>query len=412
LPVAQGNSGAPTGYVVYRSTNGYGFGNPVSVSGGSTTSLIISNLPADTDYYFRVAALNAGGESFPSETVGCRRASSPWSSRLLFVNGFTRFDRQLNLRQTQTARQYKPPGYNANAGTMERVMPRSVNAFDYVVPHGKAISAASLMGFDSCQLQAVTNGTVSLTNYGIVIWECGNQSTADRTFNSAAQAKVTAFLARGGHLFVSGSEIAWDLDRASGPATADRNFLHTQLHASLNGDTNDDSNVYTFTPATGSIFAGNASGAFDDGSSGIYWVGYPDAVTPTGTGAATALNYPGYSGGAAAIRYDGSAGGGKVVYMSFPFETVTSASLRNAYMGDVLKYFSRPVRFELITMLTNNCPRLVLSGEPGFAYSVQSSTNLLNWVTLTNVLNTNGTFEFVDEPAATGQRFYKAFLGF
>ncbi|HWI56068.1 MAG TPA: fibronectin type III domain-containing protein, partial [Bacillota bacterium] len=306
-PLTQGGSSAPTGYIVYQSTDGYGFGNPVVVTGGGTTSLAFTNLATDTDYYFRVAALNAGGESCPSETVGCRRASSLLSSRILLVNGFTRFDRTLNLRQTPIARQYKPPGHDANSGTMERVLPRRVNAFDYAVPHGKAISSASLMGFDSCQVQAVTNTLVKLANYQIVIWQSGNQSTADRTFNNVAQTKISAFLAGGGHLFVSGAEIAWDLDRASGPSTADRNFLHTQLHASLRNDTNDDSGVFTFTPAPGSLFSGNAAASFDDGSKGIYWVGYPDALTPIGTGASAALNYPGYSGGAAAIRYDGSA---------------------------------------------------------------------------------------------------------
>jgi hypothetical protein len=411
-PLAQGNSGAATNYVVYRSTNGYGFGNPISTGGAGTTSLTVTNLAADTDYYFRVAAVNAGGESFPSETVGCRRSSHPMSTRVLVVNGFTRFDRTLNLRQSLNVQQYKAPGHDGNSGTTDRVLPRSVNAFDYVVPHGKAVSAAGAMGFDSCQVQAVTNGTVSLTNYGIVAWECGNQSTSSRTFNTAAQARVTAFLAGGGHLFVSGSEIAWDLDRASGPSTADRNFLHNQLHASLISNTNDDSNVYTFTPATGSIFAGSPTGKFDNGSNGIYWVGNPDAVTPTGSGATAALNYPGYAGGSAAVRYDGSASGGKVVYFGFPFETITSASVRNACMQDVLKDFSRPVRFEQITLPTNRCPRLVLSGEPGLTYAIQRSTNFLDWTTLTNVLNTDGTFEFVDGPATDGQRFYKAFLDF
>jgi hypothetical protein len=411
-PVAQGNSGAATNYIVYRSTDGYGFGNPLSTGGAGTTSLTLTNLAADTDYYFRVAAANAGGESFPSETVGCRRSSHPLSTRLLLVNGFTRFDRNLNLRQTLSVQQYKPPGHDANSGTTDRVLPRRVNSFDYIVPHAKAITAACAMGFDSCQVRAVTNGTVSLTNYGIVVWECGNQSSADRTFNSAAQTNVTAFLAAGGHLFVSGSEIAWDLDRASGPSTADRNFLHNQLHASLINNTNDDSGIYTFTPAAGSLFTGNAAGAFDDGSQGIYWVGYPDALTPTGIGVAAALNYPGYSGGAAGVRYDGSAGGGKVVYLGFPFETITSASARNAYLADVLKYFSRPVRFERVDWQTNNSPRLVLSGEPGLTYGLQRSSNFVDWVTVTNLVNTNGIFEFVDTLAPNSPRFYKAFLSF
>ena len=46
-------------------------------------------------------------------------------------------------------------------------MPRRINSFDYVVQHGKAISACGLP-FDSCQNEAVTGGLVTLTNYHIV----------------------------------------------------------------------------------------------------------------------------------------------------------------------------------------------------------------------------------------------------
>jgi hypothetical protein len=137
-PVAQAGSGAPTNYLIYRSTDGYGFGNPVSVAGGSTTSFTLTNLASDTDYYFRVSAVNAGGESLPSEVGGCRRASNPRQSRILVVNAFDRFDRTTNLRESATVRGYVPPG---NSGTFDRVRPRANNSFDYVVPHGKAIQA-------------------------------------------------------------------------------------------------------------------------------------------------------------------------------------------------------------------------------------------------------------------------------
>jgi hypothetical protein len=410
MPLSQGGSGAATGYIVYRSTDGFGFGNPASVNGATTTALLVTNLTAGADYYFRVAATNSGGESFPSETVGCRLPASPLSTRILIVNGFTRFGRTLNLRQTPTAQEYKPPGHDANSGTMERVLPQRVNSFGYVAPHGKAITAVSQMGFDSCQVQAVTNGAVALTNYGIVIWHCGNQSTADRTFNSLAQAKVSAFQAGGGRLFVSGSEIAWDLDRASGPSSADRSFLHSQLHASLVNNTNDDSGIYTFSPVAGSIFDGNSTGAFDDGSQGIYWVGYPDAVTPTGAGAGAVLNYPGYAGGAAGIRYDGSAGGGKVVYLGFPFETIVSETVRQACMADILKDFSRLPRFELISPLPGGQVRMQVSGEPGLTYAIETSANLKHWAPLTQVPNTNGTFEITHQPASNC--FYRALLSF
>ncbi|MDW8310320.1 MAG: fibronectin type III domain-containing protein, partial [Verrucomicrobiales bacterium] len=335
-PIAQSGSGAPTGYVVYISTNGYAFGSPVSVSGGATTSVTLTNLAADTDYYFRVAAINAGGESFPSETVGCRRAAHPAWPKALFINAFDRFDRTTNLRQTPARTNYVPPG---NSGSMERVLPRANNAFDYVVPHGKAISAFGL-AFDSAQRQAVTNNQVLLTHYPIVIWSAGQSLT--NTFRAIEQNRVSNFLSGGGHLFVSGADIAWDLDRSSGPSAADRAFLNNQLRADLGDDVNNNSLSYTVSPATGSIFAGNPNATFDDGNRGIYWVKAPDVLTPVGSGATAALNYVGGIGGAAAVQYNGSAGGGKVVYFGFPFETITNATVRNDYMQDVLNFFALP----------------------------------------------------------------------
>lgn len=406
-PVAQAGSGAPSGYVVYRSADGYGFGDPVAGGGAGATTFTFTNLPPDTDWYFRVAATNAGGESLPSETVGCRRASSPVASRILYVNGFTRFDRTLNLRQTPTPQQYRPPGHDANSGTMDRVLPRRVNAFDYVVPHGKAISACNLP-LDSCQLAAVTNGMVSLAGYRIVVWACGNQSTADRTFNPAAQGQLRAFLAAGGHLFVSGAEIAWDLGRPSGPAAADREFLHTQFHAAYAADS---SGIFTFAPAAGSIFAGNDTGVFDDGSRGIYWVGYPDLLTAIGPGASAVMNYPGSAPGAAGVAYDGSAGGGRVVYFGFPFETITSASTRNAVMADVLRWFLPPPRFDRIALQPTGSVQLTLRGEPGRSYVIERSGDLRDWSAWTNVINITGQVNLSDPGTANNAaRFYRARL--
>jgi len=48
VPVSLGGSQSPTNYVIYRSTNGYGFGNPISA--GNVTSHTITNLPANTDF--------------------------------------------------------------------------------------------------------------------------------------------------------------------------------------------------------------------------------------------------------------------------------------------------------------------------------------------------------------------------
>lgn len=74
VPTESAGSGAPASYIVYRSTDGYGFGNPVLVSGGATTSVTLNDLPANTDLYFRVAARNAGGDPFPRKQL---RAAVP-----------------------------------------------------------------------------------------------------------------------------------------------------------------------------------------------------------------------------------------------------------------------------------------------------------------------------------------------
>jgi len=414
-PIAQGGSGTPTSYRVYRSTDGYGFGNPVTVAyiaGSTVQSAAVTGLEPSTDYYFRVSAVNAGGESMPSETVGCRFTTNSLSSRILFVNGFTRFDRTLNLRQTPARRNYKAPGHDLNTGTIDRVMPRAANSFDYVVQHGKAIAASSLMPFDSCQVQAVTNGQVSLPSYKVVVWACGNQTVAQRTLNAAAQSRLSSFLTGGGHLLISGSDIAWDLDRASGPSASDRNFLRTRLRVALQTDANNNAGVYNFTPVAGGLFAGNPSGVFDDGSKGIYFVGSPDAVLPFGPGAASALNYVGCAGGAAGVVYDGSAGGGRVVFLGFPFETITSASVRQALMADVLKSFSRPPRFDFVTALPNGATQIGLSGEPGVTYAIQASADYSNWITIAHVMSPTGTIEFTDPSTAYPQRFYRAVTAF
>ena len=336
VPPSVAGSGSPTGYVIYRSTDGYGFGSPIFV--GAVTRHTITALAPGTDYYFRVAAVNAGGESLPSEVAGCRAPLESNSPRVLFVNAFDRFNRTSNLRQNTTRQSYAPPDAT---GAIERVWPRRVNAFDYVVPHGKALSAAA-MAFDSCQNEAVAANLVGLTEYPIVIWACGQESTGDETFSSVEQARVAEFRNGGGHLFVSGSEIAWDLDRASGPTAADRAFFNTHLKADLASDAHDDSLSYTVAPGTNGIFAARSSATFDDGSRGIYWVQTPDVLTPLGAGVRSAMTYSGNSAGSAAIQYDGSAGGGRLVYFGFPFETISSATRRNQYLADILGFFTAP----------------------------------------------------------------------
>ncbi len=68
-----------------------------------------------------------------------------------------------------------------------------------------------------------------------------------------------------------------------------------------------------------------------------------------------------------------------------------------------------PLRFESAGLLSQDPVRLVLSGEPGKTVTVRRSSNLVDWVMLTNLVNTNGIVQFTDPTANTAaQRFYRA----
>ena len=107
--------------------------------------------------------------------------------------------------------------------------------------------------------EAVISGAVNLNDYDSVIRILGAESTADDTFNATEQTLVEAFIAAGGHLFVSGSEIAWDLDSQGGGVSFFENTLKGNYAA-------DDANTYNVTVPGGSIFAGIPNFSFSNGN--------------------------------------------------------------------------------------------------------------------------------------------------
>jgi hypothetical protein len=312
------NGDAPTGYRIYGSTNGYAFDGGTYVDGGAMTTFTINGLnPQEGPYYFKVAAVNEGGEGVASEVV----AVSPHGGdqRVLVVNGFDRLGRTQNPTQTV-------PG-----GQAERVRPRQSNSFDYAVQVASAIrDRAPWLAIDGTSNEFVASGAVDLAGYDAVVWILGEESTADHTFDTIEQGRVEAYLAAGGKLLVTGSEIGWDLEAQGNGASFYNDVLKADYVA-------DDANSYGATGAVGSIFAG-LSLSFDAGKD-FYNVDTPDRIAPLG-GAVTALNYA--SGGAAGIQYADEATSARLVMFGFPFETITSASVRSAVMARVLDFFGVP----------------------------------------------------------------------
>jgi len=312
------NGDAPTGYRIYGSTNGYGFDGGTYVAGGGTLSFTMDGLdPAEGAYFFKVVAVNAGGEGTASEVVAVNPKAAPNGKKVLIVNGFDRFDRAGNPTQTY------------NGSTIDRVRPRYNNSFDYAYQVASALEAgAPGVTVNSTSNEFIISGAVNLADYDAVFWILGEESTADDTFNAAEQTKVTDYLAQGGKLFLSGAEIGWDLEASGNGPSFYNNVLKADYVA-------DDAATYNAAGVAGSIFSG-VSVTFDNGAQ-FYNVDYPDRIAPLG-GATAALNYA--TGGAAAIQHTDAGTGSQLVMLAFPFETITSAATRNTVMARVIDYFS------------------------------------------------------------------------
>lgn len=199
---------AATGYRVYRSKNGYGFDNGTAVSGTSST---LSGFVPGELVFLRVAATNAGGESFPTSTLAVRIPGEN-SKKVLLVNGFTRNDRFMNLLEDDT----QVPGQ------VQRGYVGNLNTYNYSVPHAQAIAAyPELVGIESAESVTVEDGSVSLADYDAVIWMAGLQAQVNDigseqmpAFSDLMRIRIAQYTNQGGQLFVSGAQVGSDLDRA------------------------------------------------------------------------------------------------------------------------------------------------------------------------------------------------------
>lgn len=68
-----------------------------------------------------------------------------------------------------------------------------------------------------------------------------------------------------------------------------------------------------------------------------------------------------------------------------------------------------PLKFTAVTLTPNNALQFQLSGDSNLSLRIDTSTNLQDWTPFTNLLGTNGLFQFSDPGAATlSRRFYRA----
>lgn len=337
LRVAWDAVAGATGYVVEQSADGKGF---VPVATTTATSWSTGPLPHDSLWSFRVRATNGSGRSMPTEvlTAGTDHLAT---AQVLLVQGFDRLDRFVNGPD---------------------------NTGDYLRLYGAALrhDANRSRGFDAASNEAVRLGRVILPGYRAVVWSLGEESTADETFDATEQALVTGYLAAGGRLLVTGSEVGWDLD-ANGSA-ADRSFFRNVLGATYVAD---DAGVYTLQPGLpGTVSDGLPASGFDDGNGGTYDVDFPDVLAPTaGLGGAVCLRYG--NGLAAGVQRIDANSGARVIVLGLPLETILDAGVRAQLLQQCIGFLlpDEPLRGPATSRLGQRLQlQLTLPGDAGRPY--------------------------------------------
>jgi hypothetical protein len=282
-------SGTADAYRVYIAEGGRSWDGGQIVAGA--TSVTLGPYPPGTVVAIRVAGMNDGGEGPPSVAVAAVSAGSR-AAPLMMAAAFDRWDR-----------------FTGEEG----------NTFDYLIPTALAVSGVrtsdgAQYAADGMTAEALATLSIDLDEYDALLWQAGEESTADETFTAGQIDELTRYASAGGGLIVSGSEVGWDLWERGG--ADERAFFAEVLSATFLAD---DSGTYSVQGIEDTLFADVVEFDFDDGSAGIYDVDYPD-VLGAGPDAFVGLRYSG-SGGAAVL-------GDQSVLFGFPLETVVDPAVR------------------------------------------------------------------------------------
>lgn len=325
-------------------------------------------------YSYRVVAVNAGGASFPSETLSACRVPDQ-KGMVLVVNGFDRISGPLCEASDSLAAfrcdldtgvpylcdiayigpqrvfdrsRHADADMDTALGACENGLETEViggNSFDYPALHGASIVRAGY-SFCSTSARAVEQGTVRLTDYRIVDLILGKQRTVPlgrgyaglsfQTFPPALQRSLEAFVEQGGALMVSGSFVAADLWYGPDASAADRDFAREVLGILPDGQPAS-RNGRARMVAAGSVFTPQEYRFRTEPDADGYCVESADALLPAVAGAFVAMRY---ADGAAAAVADERAG--KRFVMAFPFETIRNELARDRLMREVLRFLEPP----------------------------------------------------------------------
>lgn len=356
-------------YLVYTRIDDGGFDNGRLAD---DTTFVVKNLKPGVIYSFRVAAVNAGGRSMPSEilSVCWNGAEAP---QALIVNGFDRtaapavvdepgfkgflhfldegvgdtYDfgytgAQIDFFPPSPWRTNDAPGHGASMAYYESKIIAG-NNFDYPFVHGEALRACG-QSFFSCSDEAFSAGLVSAEKVQFIDLILGEEKPTMpvnpnhdpgkilfQPFYPELQEQITDMLKQGKSLFVSGAYVGQSLMDRTTPADSAfaRNWLKIDWqthHASRSG--------VTFAPDSSLLPRFRQVEFVTEPNSQQYVVESPEAINPA-NGGETLLRYQ-------ENRFSAATGfrqQHKVVVFGFPFEAIKTTAAREQVMQAVLRYF-------------------------------------------------------------------------
>lgn len=346
----------PTGYVLYTQCGDEGFDNGTPL--GNVTQYILP-IARGKVYGFKLTAVNAGGESFPSETLAAYSAPGK-SKRVLIVNGFTRlsgpawvetpdslgFDlerdmgvaygsttafagRQLNFNAAQAGGE-KELGLGHSS---DELIGKEFagNTFNYPLTHGRALASSGNYSFGSVSKSAFCHQALNTHGLDAIDYICGLQ--ADRpynlrpfkTFDHEVRRKLTDYLDEGGALLVSGCYIGSDNLHDK----ADRKFVNDMLKVEYCGEAGNDSTDYVNGLNTQFNIYRYANPVH-------YAAQRPDALQPASRQAFCALAYG--NGQSAGVAYAGRKY--RVFTMGFPFECICDSRVQHQAMTAIMHFLT------------------------------------------------------------------------
>lgn len=358
------STAAPTAYVVYTRKGDGGFDGGRVVT---DTELVVRQ-DDDIIYSYRITAINAGGESFPSETLAvCRRSDAVATA--MVVNGFDRlsapecredgfhneFDSGVayirdvafigeqrvfdtSKRREKVEQRALGHSFSDNAGAVV-----GGNSFDYPYLHGQSLVAAGC-SFYSSSVAAVECGEVDLSCYNLVDVVLGKQRTTTvgrgvvapryECLSDRLQAALSGYLTSKGALFISGAYVGTDLFDSSLATDADRAFANKWLHISFAGNCASRRDVISTASRQEGAFTNRQYHYCRHYCPEFYTVNSVDGFRAANGGKALVF-YPD-SRIAAAVGYKGE--DHSTFVMGVPFEAIMDSNERDLLMRDIVEY--------------------------------------------------------------------------